>query len=300
MDNSQLDGLLALKLVAEKKNFSAAAETLGISPSAISQIIKQLETRVGVALLSRTTRSTSLTEAGEQFLNQAGPAVDQILAALNSVGTYAGKVSGLLRLNLPRSVYPSFLAPIVASFTKKHPEVCVEIFFEDEVSDVVESGFDAGIRLSDILAKDMVAIKLFGPIRFVTAASPKYFNKNGRPKHPKDLLAHNCLRGRLGASYIYDKWEFEQNGEAFRVQVKGNLIFNDSLVMLATALDGAGIIYTTEDAIADKVKAGKLEIVLNQFAPSSTGFYLYYPRRSQVLPKLRAFVDHLKGEIKNA
>ncbi len=293
----QLNGLLALKVVADKRNFTAAAKMLGISPSAVSQAIKQLEQRLGVALLSRTTRSTSLTEAGERFLNQAGPALDQILAAMEDVGTYAEKPSGLLRLNLPRQIYPSYLAPIIASFITKYPEVTVELFFEDQTTDIVEKGYDAGIRLSDILAKDVVAIKLLGPVRFVTAGSPKYFNKLGRPKHPKDLLSHNCMRVRLGTT-LYDRWEYEYKGKEFQVQVKSSLILNDSLIMLDAALDGAGIIYSTEDAIRDEIRSGKLEIVLNQYACTSTGFYLYYPKRSQVLPKLRAFIEHIKSENK--
>jgi len=295
----RLSGLLALKMVAETRNFTAAAKTLGVSPSAVSQTIKQLEQRLGVALLSRTTRSTSLTEAGERFLNQAGPALDQILVALENVGAYAGKPSGLLRLNLPRQVYPFYVAPLVKSFTKKHPEITVELFFEDQQSDVVGKGFDAGIRLSDILAKDVVAIKLFGPVRFVTAASPKYFDKMGRPKHPKDLLSHNCIRPRLGVG-LYEKWEFEHEGKEFQVQVRGSLILNDSLLMLEAALDGAGIVYSTEDAIRNEVRSGKMETVLNQYACTSTGFYLYYPKRSQVLPKLRAFIEHIRSGNKLA
>ena len=297
MYQDQLDGLLALKAVAERRNFTSAAKMLGISPSAVSQTIKQLEQRLGVALLSRTTRSTSLTEAGARFLNQAGPALDQILVALENVGTYAAKPSGLLRLNLPRQVYPFYVAPLIMSFIQAHPEVTVELFFEDQVSDVVEKGFDAGIRLSDILAKDVVAIKLFGPVRFVTAASPKYLDEMGRPKHPKDLLSHNCIRPRLGAG-IYERWEFEQKGKEFHVQVKGSLIINDSLLMIDAAMDGVGIIYSTEDAIRDIVHSGKLEIVLKQYACSSTGFYLYFPKRAQVLPKLRAFIDHVKRKGK--
>lgn len=296
MDNGQLDGLLALKTVAEKRNFTAAANQLGISPSAISQIIKNLESRVGVALLNRTTRSTSLTEAGQKFLDQAGPAIDQILLALNGVGDYAEKPSGLLRINMPRVVYPLFLAPLVHSFIKKYPEITVEIFFEDHQSDVVENGFDAGIRVSDILAKDMVALKLYGPIRFVIVGSPKYLNKYGRPKHPKDLLSHNCLHLRIGSSYIYDRWEFESKGEEFQVQVKGSLICNDSLIMQGAAIDGVGLMYATEDSVAAKVKGGKLEVVLQNYAATSAGFYLYYPKRAQVLPKLRAFIDHIKSE----
>lgn len=293
MYHDQLNGLLALKVVADTRNFTVAAKTLGVSPSAVSQTIKQLEQRLGVALLSRTTRSTSLTEVGESFLNQAGPALDLILVALENVGTYAEKPSGLLRINLPRQIYPCYIAPLVTSFTKKHPEITVELFFEDQTSDVVEKGFDAGIRLSDILAKDVVAIKLFGPVRFVTAASPKYLDKIGRPKHPQDLLSHNCIRPRLGAG-LYERWEFEHKGKEFQVQVKGSLILNDALLMLDAAVDGAGIVYSTEDAVRNKVRSGKLEIVLNQFASTSAGFYLYYPKRSQVLPKLRAFIEHVK------
>ena len=163
MHLDQLNGLLALKAVADTRNFSAAARLFGVSPSAVSQTIKQLEQRLGIALLARTTRSTSLTEAGEMFLSQAGPALDHILAALEDVGTYAQKPSGLLRLNLPRQVYPSYIAPLLANFARKHPEITVELFFEDQVTDIVGKGFDAGIRLSDILAKDVVALKLFGP-----------------------------------------------------------------------------------------------------------------------------------------
>ena len=297
MYHDQLNGLLALKIVAGTRNFTAAAKILRVSPSAVSQTIKQLEHRLGVALLSRTTRSTSLTEAGETFLNQASPALDQILAALDNVGAYAEKPSGLLRLNLPRQIYPFYVAPIVAGFIKKHPEITVDLFFEDQTSDIIEKGFDAGIRLSDILAKDVVAIKLFGPIRFVTAAAPHYWDKMGRPKHPKDLLSHTCIRPRLGAE-PYERWEFEHKGKTFQVQVHGSLIMNDSLLMLDAAAEGAGVVYTTEAAIKDKVRAGKLEIALHQFASTSAGFYLYYPKRSQVLPKLRAFIDHIKSENK--
>jgi DNA-binding transcriptional LysR family regulator len=299
MNNDQLNGLIALKAVAEKKNFTAAAESLRISASAVSQSIKQLENKLGVALLSRTTRSVSVTEVGEQFLNQANPAIEQILAAIENVGSYANKPSGLLRLNLPRLIYLSYLAPLIKSFNKKYPEITVELFFEDGQLEIFAKGFDAGIRLSDILAKDVIAIKLFGPVKFVTAASPKYLDKMGRPKHPKDLLMHNCIRPRFGNDNLYDRWEFEQKLKSgkkdFQVQVKGSLIFNDSFVALNAAIDVAGIIYTTQDAIKDQVKSGKLEIILSQFAPTSAGFYLYYPSKAQVLPKLRVFIEHVKN-----
>jgi DNA-binding transcriptional LysR family regulator len=294
MDKDQLDGLLALKLVAEKRSFTAAASELGITPPAISQIVKQLETRLGVALLARTTRSTHLTEAGERFLDQAGPALEQILSAMQGVGDYAARPSGLLRLNLPRAIYPSYMAPLITSFRKTYPEISVELYFQDEETDMVAQGFDAGIRLSDTLARDMVAVKLFGPVRFVTSGSPEYLNKAGRPKHPRDLLTHDCLRIRFGNAEIYDRWEYVEKGNDFSVHVNGTLIMNDVFMLVNAAADGAGLIYTTEDSIADKLKSGKLETVLDPYAASSAGFYLYYPQRSQVLPKLRVFIDHIK------
>ena len=294
MNRDRLNGLLALKLVAERRSFTSAASELGISPSAISQIIKQLEKRLGTALLTRTTRSMSLTEAGERFLSQTGPAIAQILDAMDELGSYARRPSGLLRINLPRAVFRGYLSPLLASFSEKYPDVTVELCFEDGQVDIVGGGFDAGIRLSDILAKDMIAMKLYGPVRFVTAASPRYLDKAGRPKHPKDLLAHNCLRTRLG-DRLYDDWEFEHKGKEFQVQVTGSLIFNDSALMVKAAMDGCGVIYNAEESIRDEVAAGRLEMVLKPYAAISAGYYLYYPRQSRTMPKLRAFIEHLKA-----
>jgi DNA-binding transcriptional LysR family regulator len=258
-------------------------------------MIKQLETRLGLSLLTRTTRSTHLSEAGERFLNEAGPAVDQILAAIKGVDSYAQKPSGLLRINLPRSTFHPYIQPLLYNFTKKYPDITIELFFEDQTSDVNEGGFDAGIRHSDILAKDMIAIKIAGPIRFVVAGSKRYFEAAGRPKQPKDLLSHNCIRFRFGTSSIYDRWEFEHKGRDKQVHVKGSLILNDPELSSGAAARGVGLIYTIEDAIKSEVKSGKLEIVLEQFAPVSSGYYLYYPSRSQTQPKLRAFVDHIQS-----
>jgi DNA-binding transcriptional LysR family regulator len=296
MNSDQLNGLIALKAVAEKRNFTQGADALGISPSAISQAIRQLEKRLGVTLLSRTTRSTSLTEAGERFLKEASPAIDQILAAMNNVGTFAEKPSGKLRLNLPRVVYPDILEPLVTSFIKKYPEITVELYFEDELSDLVAGGFDAGIRLTELTAKDMVAFKIYGPIKHVVVASPKYLNKFGRPKHPKDLINHNCLNFRFGKASIYDRWEFEQKGKEFQVQVQGSMISNDTFSLLHASLNDLGLIYFIEEIIEDKLKSGKLEIVLEQYSCKGDGFYLYYPKGSQVMPKLRAFIEHVKNQ----
>lgn len=297
MDKNQLNGLLALKLVADKRNFTAAAEELGVSPPAISKMIKHLESRLGAPLLTRTTRSTSLTEAGEKFLDQAGPALDQILTAIKGVGKYAEKPSGILKINLPRSTFHPYIEPVLNSFAKKHPDVIVDLHFADHTEDVVESGFDAGIRHADILAKDMVAVRISDAIRFIVVGSKKYLDKVGRPKAPKDLLSHNCLRLRFGSARVYERWEFENKGKDIQVQVKGSLIMNDPLLLIDAAINGLGLIYTVDDSVKEHLKSGKLEEVLVQFAPSSTGYYLYYPQRSQVQPKLRAFIDHVKGEV---
>lgn len=293
IQNDHLNGLIALKTVADKHSFTAAAKELGITPSAISQTIKQLEDRIGVTLLSRTTRSSSLTEAGEKFLNEAGPALDQIFSAFNHVGDFANKVSGTLRLNLPRAAYHSFIKTCVRTFQEKYPDITVELFFEDAKSDIISSGFDAGIRLSDILAKDMVAIKLFGPVNFITAASPSYLKKFGRPEHPRDLLSHKCILTRLGSG-LYDRWEFEHKGKEFEVHIKGPLIMNESNYQIHAAIDGQGIIYIPEDMVKNETHSDQLEIILEKFKASSAGYYLYYPKKSQVLPKLRAFIEHVK------
>lgn len=297
MKYEQLQSLYVLKLVATKKSFTAAAKDLGISPSAVSQSIKQLEQRLGVALLSRTTRSTSLTEIGEKFLAETGQSLDKILLAMDNVKTHAQKPSGLLRLNMPKVMYNSYLENIIESFVKKYPDISIELFFEDKQVDVIASGFDAGIRYSDILAKDMVALKLTGPIKFVTAASPKYFKKMGIPKHPKDLLAHNCIRVRFGDGNLYDRWEFNHRGKEFQIHVDGTYIFNDPLLAIETAINGGGMIYMIEDVIREyRHKKGRLDIVLKDYACSSAGFYLYYPTRTQVQPKLRVFIDHIKEQ----
>jgi DNA-binding transcriptional LysR family regulator len=293
MDKDILDGLLALKLVAEKRNFTAAAAELGISPAAISKIMKQLERRLGVILFHRTTRATHLTEAGERFLQRAGPAVDQILLATKEVGTFADRPMGLLKINALKMVYPNYLKKVIAGFTKKYPDVTVEISFEDAAVDVFERGFDAGIRLSDILAKDVVAIKLMGPVNFAVAGAPEYFARMGRPKHPRDLLAHDCLRVRV-SNWMYDRWEFEKDGEPIEVLVKGSLILNDSYQAIESTIDGMGLMYVSEDSVRDKVEAGSLELCLQSYSASSSGYYLYFPQVSQVEPKLRAFIDYAK------
>lgn len=301
MKTDQFDGILALKLVAERKSFTAAAEELQVTPPAISKMIALLEARLKISLLTRTTRSVSLTEAGQRFLDQAGPAMEQIITAQETAAASINKPSGLLKLNMFSLFYPYYFNHYINSFVEKYPDVHVEVYSEDQAFDIFEKGFDAGIRPSDILAKDMIAIKLFGPVRYVTVASPKYLDKMGRPKHPKDLLNHNCIKHRFGhGTAVYERWEFADKGKEFEVRIDGSLTFNDAILEKYAALDGAGILYTVYEAVAEDIKNKKLELILNSFHVESDGFYLYFPRRSQLQPKLRAFIDHIKSinEIK--
>lgn len=303
MDKDQFEGLLAFKLVAEKRSFTAAAEELRVSAAAVSKMVALLERKMKLTLFTRTTRTVSLTEAGQAFLNQAGPAMEMLMAAQDNALSTAKKPSGSLKINMPGIFYPIYLAPYIASFNQKYPDITLDIYSSDEAIDVFESGYDAGIRTSDILAKDMVAIKLFGPIKWVTAASPKYLNKFGRPKHPKDLLNHNCIKARFGmGASIYDRWEYQEKGKEFEVKVQGNLIFNDTLQIRHAVMDGLGLTYNSFEVVEEQVKSGKLEIVLSQYQIQSDGFYLYFPKSSQVSPKLRAFIDHfkeMKGKLKS-
>lgn len=299
MEKDQFDGLIALKLVADKKSFTAAALELKVSPAAISKMINHLEKKMKISLLTRTTRTVNLTTAGKRFLDQVGPAMEQIINAQNDAKNSAAKPYGVLRLNMPSILYTSYLAPYISDFCKAYPDIVIDIVAEEQASNIFENGFDAGIRLSDILAKDLVAIKFFGPIRFVTAASPKYFEKFGKPKHPKELLNHNCIRLRFGSTErIYDKWEFEEKSKEFEVSVKGNLILNDPNHVEKAALNGEGIVFTDYESIRHLVEKKKLEIVLHSFHVESDGYYLYFPKRSQVQPNLRAFIDFFKKAVK--
>jgi DNA-binding transcriptional LysR family regulator len=292
----KLSGLIALKVVAEKRNFGAAALHLGVTTPAVSQAVKTLERRLGVTLLARTTRSTCLTEVGKRFLSQATPALEQLLAAMEDVRACATEPSGLLKINAPRSIFPGYLVPLVTTFKRAHPGVSVEIFFEDHQSDIFEHGFDAGIRISDILAKDVAAMKLFGPVRFVTAAAPHYLHARGRPLRPSDLAGHDCIVIRFESTGIYDRWEYAQGHKDVQVRVARSIILNDPLLMREAAVHGAGLIYTDENLIREEVEQGRLEVVLQDYAPESRGYYLYYPSRAQVQPKLRAFIDHVRAQ----
>lgn len=289
-----VDALPAFLAVAEHRSFTAAAALLGMSPSAVSQSIRGLEDRVGTALFSRTTRSVSLTEAGELFLAQVRPAMEEIDASFSMLGTYASRPSGLLRINASRGVLPFLLEPLDA-FLAQNPDVEVELFADDGLSDIVREGFDAGIRMGETLQPDMIAVRLSPPFRFAVAAAPAYLDAAPELCRPEDLAAHHCIRFRMASSGRIAAWSFERDGQPFDVMVGGRLIVNDTPVMLAAALAGAGLIQVAEPLIIEHVAAGRLRTVLDGYEPNTPGLFLYYPKRNTLVPKLRAFVDFVRN-----
>lgn len=295
-NRASLDGIEAFLLVAERRSFTAAAAELGVSPSAISQTIRALEERTGAPLLMRTTRSVGLTEAGERFRDHARPAFDGIYEAFDAARNLAARPAGRLRINLMRAVIHAMFQPILAGFCATYPDIELEIFAEDGLIDLMHDGFDAGIRIGEQLAADMVAVRLTDPFRFVVAATPAYFERYGRPTEPADLVHHNCLRFRLKNGAMMH-WTFNDGGHPFDVPVTGSIIVNDSTAQMVAIRSGAVIGKVAEPTIRTEVDAGTLEIVLANYATGTDGLFLYYPDRRQVMPKLRAFIDYIKAHL---
>src|SRR6266481_1740867 len=289
-----LDGVEAFLSVAQHRSFRRAAADLGVTPSAISHTVRVLEARVGAALFLRTTRSVGLTEAGERFRSRAKPAFEELVAASEVARDLGQRPAGLLRLTVPRAVVPILLEPLIASFCQAFPEVEVEIAVSEELLDIAAGGFDAGIRLGQFIAADMVAVRLTKPFRFIIVGSPAYLARGGRPKRPDDLRQHACLRLRRSNGALA-LWSLNDNDRVIEIAVSGPLIANDFPTMLGAAIEGVGLAQVPEPIAAGPVKAGKLVHVLEPFAPMAPGVFLYYPSRHQMMPKLRAFIDHVKS-----
>jgi DNA-binding transcriptional LysR family regulator len=294
-----LDGVEAFLSVAQHKSFRKAAAELGVTPSAISQAVRALETRVGAALFIRTTRSVGLTEAGGKFLSRAKPAFEELVAASAVARDLGQRPTGLLRLAVPRAVVPIVLEPLIASFCQAYPEIEVEIATSEELVDLAAGGFDAGVRLGQFIAADMIAVRLTQPFRKVIVGHPDYLARAGRPKRADDLRHHACVRFR-GSNGAVALWSLNDGGRAIEVAVSGPLIANDFPTMLGAALEGVGLAQVPEPIAASALAAGKLERVLDPFAPTVPGVFLCYPGHRQVVPKLRAFIDHVKSRAKGA
>jgi DNA-binding transcriptional LysR family regulator len=289
-----LDGVEAFLSVAQHKSFRRAAAELGVTPSAISQAVRALEERVGAALFTRTTRSVGLTEAGERFLARAKPAFEELVAAGEVARELGRRPSGLLRLAVPRAVVPILLEQLIASFCEAYPEIELEIAASAQLVDLAAEGFDAGIRLGQFIAADMVAVRLSPPFRFIVVAAPAYLDRHGRPERPEDLRHHACLRLRRSAGALA-LWQFEDNARKLEVAVSGPLIAHDFPTILGAALEGVGLAQVPEPIASEAITAGKLVHVLEPYAPITPGMFLYHPGKRQMMPKLRAFIDHVKS-----
>jgi DNA-binding transcriptional LysR family regulator len=288
---ASLQTLQVFLAVAQKRSFTQAARELGVTPSAVSQAVRQLEAQVGVALLSRTTRSVALTEAGRAVLEGAGPGIAQALAALERATAGAGELAGQLRISVPQLAVPLILDPVLPRFLTQHRRVQLEVAVDDRLVDVVGEGFDAGIRFSDSVQRDMVRVKLIGPLRFLVAGAPSYLARRGTPRRPEDLLEHDCIGFRSTASGALYAWELEQGRRRWRIPVRGQLVTNDLALMASLAGAGLGLAYLFEPCVRERVRSGALAPVLERFVPQGTSLSLYFPGRTRLSPLLRAFID---------
>src|ERR1700722_7459376 len=289
-----LSGLRALLCVAEKRGFRAAAAELRLTPSAVSQAVRALEERVGVHLLRRTTRSVGLTEAGDRFVAQVRPAMNSIREAVDALGDLRDRPAGNLRLTVPHASYEEILKPRIAAFLREYPDIHVDIRADDALADIVADGFDAGLRIGETIEHEMVAVRVSEDQRVAVVGSPGYFATRGKPQRPRDLAAHDCVNLRLRTSGVTYRWEFTENGKDLEVAVNGRLTVDDAQMVVDAAVDGVGLAYVFESMVRDHLAAKRLVRVLDEYCPPFPGYFLYYPSRTNVAPKLRAFVDFMR------
>lgn len=280
--------------IARHRSFRSAAVELGVSASALSHALRNIEERLDLRLVNRTTRSVALTEAGERLFARVSPAFQDIDDALEDLNTFRGKPAGTLRFNAARQSAQLVLLPIVTQFQKAYPEISVEIAVNDGLVDMVSAGFDAGIRFGETIAADMIAVPIGPRQRSAVVASPTFFKKHKAPQTPHELKNLPCIRFRFWGGALY-RWEFERGGIALEIDVSGPLTLNDQDLMVDAALDGAGLAYVFEKQVEELIAKRKLVRVLADWCPAYPGFFMYYPSRRQLPAALRAFVDFLKA-----
>lgn len=288
---AQLQAFLA---VARARSFTGAGRELGVSRSAVSQSVQQLEERLRVVLVQRTTRSVALTDAGRRLVESVGPALAQTAAALAEVSAKPGEVVGRLRLSVPHMAVPLILEPVLPAFHERYPRVEVEIVLDERLVDIVAGGFDAGVRLTESIERDMVQVRLTDGFRFLVVGTPSYFARRGRPQRPKDLLEHECITFRSPTNGALYAWELERGRKSWRVPVQGRIVTNDGLLCSTLAKRGMGLAYAPETWIREERSRGELEVVLEAYAPTVPGFFLYFPSRGQRSEPLRHFVETAK------
>lgn len=294
--SNDLTGLSVFLAVAETRNFRAAAERLGVTRPAVSQAVRKLEDSLGIALFQRTTRSVRLTEAGERLRDRTAGALADVAAALAETRDRDAAPNGRIRLAVS-SIADWFLdGPLIASFTRDYPDVRLDVTVTDDEFDIVAAGYDAGVRLGEVIEQDMVAVRASRDQRQTVVAAPSYLEENGRPDHPRELVDHRCIGWRRAPDVAPYRWDFEENGRAFDVAIDPQVATNDMRVMINTALAGGGFTFGMEETFRSHVDRGALVPVLADYCPTFPGFFLYFPDRRNHAPKLRALVDHVRRQ----
>ena len=294
MQRGNLDDLRALVAVGHERSFTKAAARLGISQSALSQTIRQLESRLGLRLLTRTTRSVSLTEAGERLVQTVEPRFEEIDAELEALSALRGKPAGALRITAGDHAIKSAIWPRLVKFLAKYPDIKVQIIVDHGLTDIAAERYDAGVRWGEQVAKDMIAVRIGPDIRFAVVGAKSYFAKRSPPKTPQDLISHNCTNLRLPTYGGLYAWEFERDGRELKVRVEGQLAFNGIFQVLDAALAGLGLAYVPEDLAQPYLARGRLKRVLEDWCAPWTGYHLYYPHRLQSSPAFALLVDALR------
>ena len=294
MPQRDMTDLMAFLAVAEDRSFTRAAARLGVSQSALSHTIRRLETRLGVRLLARTTRSVSATEAGERLLKSIGPRFAEIEAELDALNELRERPAGSIRINAGEHAAHSLLWPKLRPFLARYPDIKLELSIDNGLVDIVEQRFDAGVRLGEQIAQDMIAVRIGPDWRLAAVASPPHFERYPRPPTPADLTAHDCINLRLRTYGGLYAWEFAKDGRPLNVHVTGRLTFSSTTPILAAALDGFGLGYVPEDTAEAHIREGRLIRVLDDWSPSWVGYHLYYPSRRQPSPAFELLVEELR------
>jgi DNA-binding transcriptional LysR family regulator len=294
MRREELIDLNAFMTVAEEQNFTRAAARLGTSQSALSHTVRRLEARLGVRLLTRTTRRVAPTAAGEQLLRTLGPALDEIGAELASLSALRDTPAGQIRITTSEHAAQRVLWPVLERLLPRYPDIHVELSIDSGFTDIVAERFDAGIRLGESIAKDMVAVRIGPDLRMAVVGSPEYFARHARPVTPQELAGHACINLRLPSSGGLYAWEFGQDGRELKVRVEGQLAFNNAAMILRAAMDGFGLACVLEDHVAAGVADGRLVRVLEDWCPKFTGYHLYYPSRRQASAAFTLLVNALR------
>lgn len=294
MRGNELAELSTFLSVARHRSFRKAAVERGVASSAVSHTIRTLEERVGVRLFHRTTRSVSLTDAGERFLSQLQPAFVQIDTALDGLNSYRGTPFGTVRINIPNSIAPFVLSKVMGPLIKQNPGLQLDIVATDRLVDIVEEGFDAGVRFGERLSQDMVAVHIKPTLRFAIVGSPEYFVGRTIPRTPADLRDHACVRYRYPSGALYS-WQLEKNGEAVDVEVNGPVTIDDQELMVEAALQGCGLAYVWDNRVMSHLASGALIRCLDDWCAPDTGLHLYFPSRRHVSAGLRALIEMLRA-----